>query len=130
MPVSKANQRAVNKYVKNNYDRINVTMPKGKKDIIQAHAETNGQSVNSFINEAIDEKMKPGSRTIEAPECSTTVQMDQSGILAPETLKTAQEAAQAAGETPLQFIARAVETQAQRDKLAQKMKASGETPKT
>lgn len=121
MPASKAQQKATNKYIAKAYDRINLTVPKGKKDIIQAHAETNGQSVNGFINEAIDEKMKAGSRTIEAPECSTTVQMDQSGILTPETLKTAQEAAQAAGETPPQFIARAVETQAQRDKLTRKI---------
>ena len=57
MPVPKANQRAVNKYVKNNYDRINVTMPKGKKETIQAHADAQGQSVNAYINAAIDEKM-------------------------------------------------------------------------
>lgn len=57
MAVSKANQRAVNKYVKNNYDRINVTMPKGKKDTIQAHAAAQGESVNSFINRAIDQTM-------------------------------------------------------------------------
>ena len=38
MAVSRAQQKAVNKYVKENYDRINVTMPKGKKDEIQAHA--------------------------------------------------------------------------------------------
>ena len=30
----------------------------GKKDIIKAHVEARGQSVNSFINEAIDEKME------------------------------------------------------------------------
>ena len=41
-----------------NYDRINLTVPKGKKDTIKAHAESHGQSVNSFINEAIDEKME------------------------------------------------------------------------
>ena len=35
MPVSKAQQRAVNKYVANNYDRVLVTMPKGQKDIIK-----------------------------------------------------------------------------------------------
>ena len=58
MPVPKANQRAVNKYVKNNYDRINVTMPKGKKDIIQAHAEAHSESVNGFINRAIQETME------------------------------------------------------------------------
>lgn len=58
MAVPKANQRAVNKYVKNNYDRINVTMPKGRKDEIKAHAEGRGESVNAFINRAIDETME------------------------------------------------------------------------
>ena len=58
MPVPKSNQRAVNKYVKNNYDRVNVTMPKGKKDTIQAHAEKQGLSTNAYINAAIDEKME------------------------------------------------------------------------
>lgn len=58
MPVSKSNQKAVNKYVKNNYDRINVTMPKGKKDDIKTHAEKRGESVNAFINRAIDETIR------------------------------------------------------------------------
>ena len=58
MAVSKANQRAVNKYVKANYDRINVTMPKGRKDEIKAHAESMGESVNGFIGRAIDETME------------------------------------------------------------------------
>ena len=56
--VSKAQQRAVNKYVKANYDRINVTMPKGRKEYIQSHAEARGESVNAFINRAIDEAME------------------------------------------------------------------------
>ena len=57
MTVSKAQQKAVNKYVKENYDRINVTMPKGKKEDIQAHATQHGLSVTAFINAAIDEKI-------------------------------------------------------------------------
>ena len=57
MTVSKAQQKAVNKYVKENYDRINVTMPKGKKEDIQAHAPQHGLSVTAFINAAIDEKI-------------------------------------------------------------------------
>lgn len=65
MAVSKAQQASVNKYVKNNYDRINVTMPKGKRDVLKAHAEAQGESVNGFINRAIDETMArdnaPGS---------------------------------------------------------------------
>lgn len=60
--VSKAQQKAVNKYVKNNYDRVNVTFPKGKKALIQTHAESNGESVNAFINRAIDEAMDRDSK--------------------------------------------------------------------
>ena len=58
MAVTKAQQASVNKYVKTNYDRINVTMPKGRKDIIKAHAENKGESVNGFINRAIEEAME------------------------------------------------------------------------
>ena len=56
--VSKAQQKAVNKYVKNNYDRINVTLTKGKKDEIQAAAQAAGESVNGYIKTAIDERME------------------------------------------------------------------------
>ena len=58
MAVSKAQQKAVNKYMSANYDRVNLTMPKGQKDTIKAHAEARGESVNAFINRAIDETME------------------------------------------------------------------------
>ncbi len=58
MAVSKAQQKAVNKYMSVNYDRVNLTMPKGQKDRVKAHAEARGESVNAFINRAIDETME------------------------------------------------------------------------
>lgn len=58
MPASKAQQKAVNKYMNANYDRINLTLPKGKKDIIKAHANSKKESVNAFINRAINETME------------------------------------------------------------------------
>jgi len=58
MPASKAQQKAVNKYMKTNYDRINLTLPKGRKDEIKAHAEAHNESVNAFISRAIDETMQ------------------------------------------------------------------------
>ena len=67
MPVSKAQQRAVNKYVANNYDRVLVTMPKGRKAEIQIHAEAHGESVNAFIGRAISETMSRDKRPQEAP---------------------------------------------------------------
>lgn len=58
MTVSKKQQASVNKYVKANYDRINVTMPKGQKDVLKEHAESRGESVNAFINRAINNQIE------------------------------------------------------------------------
>ena len=58
MPVSKAQQRAVSKYMKENYDVYQVRMPKGQKAVIKAHAEAHSESVNGFINRAIEETME------------------------------------------------------------------------
>lgn len=40
------------------YDRINIAVPKGKKAIIKAHAESMGESINGYINKAIEEKIE------------------------------------------------------------------------
>ena len=58
MTVSKAQQKAVNKYMSENYDRINLTVPKGQKEVIKAHAEARGESVNGFLNRAASETME------------------------------------------------------------------------
>ena len=65
--VSVAQQKAVNKYVKENYDRINVNMPKGRKETVKAHADTQGESLNAFINRAITETMaRDTAATVDA----------------------------------------------------------------
>lgn len=48
-----------NAWQKENLDRINLTVPKGKKEVIKSHAEKydNG-SVNGFIKRAIDNQME------------------------------------------------------------------------
>lgn len=72
-PASKAQQKAVNKYMKKNYDRVNLVMPKGRKDAIRTHAEKNGESLNSFINRAIDEAMERDEKLIEKNDQSGKV---------------------------------------------------------
>lgn len=47
-----------NKFISKAYDRVNLTMPKGQKEVVQAHAEAQGESVNAFINRAIRETME------------------------------------------------------------------------
>lgn len=45
-----------NDYIAKAYDRINLTVPKGQKDEIKAHADVfDGGSVNGFINRALRE---------------------------------------------------------------------------
>lgn len=56
--MGKAQTRATNKYIGKAYDRINLTVPKGKKDLIQSFAESKGESTNAFINRAINETME------------------------------------------------------------------------
>ena len=59
MAVSKAQQAATNKWIAKAYDRINLTVDKGKRDLIKSHAALkDGGSVNAFINRAIDETME------------------------------------------------------------------------
>lgn len=174
MAVSKANQRAVNKYKKNNYDRIEITVPKGQRGVFQAHAAALGESVNGFIGRAISETMERDSRTVSqiaqngpestvgagvvslpsnapkatqgaagpatggSPDKAETakslfgimgnlgaVNLDESrgeclGMVyfPPDTMKAAQEAAEDTGEAVPDFIRRAVETQAKRDKTS------------
>ena len=65
--MGKASTRAQNKYIAKAYDRINLTVPKGKKDVIQAHAEAHSESVNGFINRAISEAMERDSGDFGAP---------------------------------------------------------------
>ena len=119
MPASKAQQKAVNKYMAANYDRINLTVPKGKKGIVQAHAAARGESVNGFINRAIDHQISQGC---DRGPCEAQQGPPVGGIsIHSEALQTAQSAAQKAGETVSQFIERAVETQAQRDETSLKL---------
>lgn len=47
-----------NKWQMDNKERINLVVNKGQKDVIKAHADVCGESVNGFINRAISETME------------------------------------------------------------------------
>ena len=57
MPISEAQKRATIKYMKNNYDRLEIKVPKGRKDEIKAHAESRGESLNGYVVQAVEERM-------------------------------------------------------------------------
>lgn len=58
MSVSEAQKKATAKYEANNYDKALLRFEKGKKEKIKTHAEQQGESLNGFINRAIDETMQ------------------------------------------------------------------------
>lgn len=57
-----------NNFIKEKYDRVNLTVPKGKKEKIKAAAAAEGKSVNDFINAAIDARMSGSRQEDRKPE--------------------------------------------------------------
>lgn len=57
MPASKAQQKAVSKYMKANYDEIKIRIPKGQKEAVQAYAQERGESMNSLIWRLLQDAM-------------------------------------------------------------------------
>ncbi len=57
---TQAQNKATQKYIKENYDNFMLRMPKGKKAKIKAYADSKGESINGFVNRAIDETMQQG----------------------------------------------------------------------
>lgn len=60
---SDANRRAVAKYKKENYDQIQLRVPKGDKDRLKEHAESQGESLNAFLNRAANETIERDNAT-------------------------------------------------------------------
>lgn len=55
-----------NNYIAANYDRINLTVPKGTKALIEERAKSEGKSTNGFIGELIRQALD-GTVTTPAP---------------------------------------------------------------
>ena len=57
MSNTEARRKAHNKYQAEKVDVIYVRVPKGKKEIIQKHANKKGVSVNTLINNILDKEL-------------------------------------------------------------------------
>ena len=58
MAVSKAQQKAVGKYEKENYDKVLLRLQKVSRDKIKAHAQQKGMSLNAYIVDLIEKDME------------------------------------------------------------------------
>lgn len=57
MPTTKAQQKAVHKYVKKNYARLEITIPVAQKPQLESYTRNNGETVNGYVNRLIREDM-------------------------------------------------------------------------
>lgn len=51
--MGKTSSAVKNRYNDKAYDRINLTIPKGQKQAVEAHAKSIGKSVNGMVNELL-----------------------------------------------------------------------------
>lgn len=56
--MGKTSAAAKNRYNEKAYDRISLVVPKGQKETIKAHAESMDESLNGFIQRAIQSTME------------------------------------------------------------------------
>lgn len=59
MSVSESQQKAINKYLRNNFDDIKTRVSKGKREEYKSRSKALGyKSFNSFVIQAIEEKLE------------------------------------------------------------------------
>lgn len=111
-PASKAQQRAQNKWIASAYDRINLTVEKGRKDVIKAFADAQGESVNGFINRAVSAAMSGEQAAGDHASAP---------LVTPEQFVKINEHIKRTGETPEEFVDRAIEDTIARDAVSLSM---------
>lgn len=62
MAISDAQKKATYKY-REKIEVLRFQVPKGERDIIKAHAESQGESVSAFLNRAVKETMEKDNQS-------------------------------------------------------------------
>ena len=124
MPVSEKKKASNAKWDSENMTTLGCRVKKDQAIAFKAHCETQGSTSNTvlknFVLGCIGE-LEPGTHQESrqnAPELATGAEVVS---LPSKTLEAVQRAAEATGEAVTDFLARAVETQAQRDKSSLRM---------
>lgn len=105
-----ARTKANNRWNAKAYDRVNLTMPQGRKAEIKAHAEARGESTNGFINRSISETIERDISGI-APVSSAPI----GDMLCAEALKAIHKIVRTTGESVAEYVNRTVLVQSKRD---------------
>lgn len=120
MAVSDAKKKANAKWDSENMATLACKVKKDHADKFKAYCSEIGKTSNAVLRECVLSCI--GEAPGESPQKPAGAPQGDGAILTPAALKTAQEAAQRAGETVPAFVSRAVDIQAKRDKIMQGLK--------
>ena len=112
MAPSEAQKRASNKYNLEHMSTLGCKERKAQAVAFKAYCQNQGSTSNTVLKDFVLGCIGEQETLSQAGESAPGVP------LSPEAVKAAQEAAESTGETVPQFIGRAVQTQAQRDKAS------------
>lgn len=112
---SEAQKKSARKWDAANLDRVSVAMPRGRKDAIRERASAQGESMNGFINAAIDSALSPQ----DAPQCA--VSDFPAMAVSEEDAERINAHTERTGETIEVFIRRAIADTIKRDAVLLKM---------
>ena len=111
---SEAQKKSARKWDAANLDRVSVAMPRGRKDAIRERAAAQGESMNGFINAAIDSALSPQ----DAPQCAVS---DFTAMAVSEDSERVKAHTERTGETTEDFIRRAIADTIKRDTVLLRM---------
>lgn len=111
---SEAQKKSARKWDAANLDRVSVAMPRGRKDAIRERAAAQGESMNGFINAAIDSAISQQ----DAPQCTVS---DFTAMSASEDAERVKAHTERTGETIEVFIRRAIADTIKRDTVLLRM---------
>lgn len=111
---SEAQKKSARKWDTANLDRVSVAMPRGRKDAIRERAAAQGESMNGFINAAIDSALSPQ----DAPQGRVS---DFTAMVVSEDAERINAHTERTGETIEAFIRRAIADTIKRDTVLLKM---------
>ena len=120
MAISEAKKKANQKWDSANMATMACKVKREQAEQFRAYCTNKGETVNAVLQGFVSSCIS--GTASEAQNIASDGGKNARAILTPAALKTAQEAAQRAGESVPSFVERAVETQAQRDRLTQSMK--------
>ncbi len=120
MAISEAKKKANQKWDSANMSTMACKVKREQAEQFRAYCTNKGETVNAVLQGFVSSCIN--NTASETQNIAPDGDKNAGAILTPAALKTAQEAAQKAGETVSVFVERAIETQAQRDRIAQSMK--------